>query len=165
MLLYRILCAGFVAWAANLVIGRPEAASVVETFPEVATIVPLAGALVGFQNLAPRQGWGLLVAIANGIWGGVLVIGWSFLAIVTLAAAFSPQLMRGDVNGAGRVMSDTTIELADLLANVPLIGLFLTAAGVASIVTEGVHWLLVHMRRLRGVQEREERRAHRPSMY
>ncbi len=75
MLVFRVICAVMVAWAINLVLARPEAAVLVAEVPEMIYIGPAAGAVVGFFNLAKRQGWGLIVSVANGMWTGVMTIG------------------------------------------------------------------------------------------
>ena len=68
MLIFRLLCAILVAWAINLILARPEAATLIAEVPEMTYIGPFAGAVVGFFNLAKRQGWGLIVSVVNGMW-------------------------------------------------------------------------------------------------
>ncbi|MEO1472285.1 MAG: hypothetical protein AAFV86_24930, partial [Pseudomonadota bacterium] len=74
MLTFRVICAVLMAWAVNWVMSRPEAVPLISELPIMATIGPIAAAGVGFVNLASRQGWGVVVAVANGVWAGLLSI-------------------------------------------------------------------------------------------
>ncbi|MEM1344361.1 MAG: hypothetical protein AAGI34_07240 [Pseudomonadota bacterium] len=165
MLMFRILCAVFVAWAMNWAFTRPEAAFLLEEMPEFAMLAPLAGAVVGFQNLARRQGWGMVVAVANGLWSG-------FMSLI-LASCFYIAIKVFDTSRTGRfdtafvldLIGETTADVVDYLASVPLVVIVLGATAVVGVLTELIHWALVRLRKQRGIEERNTRRAHRPSMY
>jgi len=165
MLLFRIICAIFVAWAVNWTMGRPEADGLNELFPEFGLIAPFAGAFVGYFNLAPRQGWGGIVAVANGVWTGILCLGLTGFLFVGFKALATPQAGSFNTELVLRVISDEAADLMEGLASFPLIVLVLAATSVVGVVTELIHWALVQIRRARGVRERNTKRMHRPSMY
>lgn len=165
MLLFRIICAFFVAWAMNWAVNRPEAALLREDFPEFVLFAPLVGAFVGFQSLAKRQGWGGVVAVANGVWTGVFCLGLNLFVYVTVKIVQTPQTGSFDAQQAMRQMGEYAAEVVDALASPVLLAQVVGATVLVSAVTEVIHWAMVHIRRKRGVKERNTRRAHRPSMY
>lgn len=147
MLVFRIMCAILVAWATNWALARSEAASLLIEIPEMQTLGPLAGAVVGYFNLAVRQGWGFVVAFANGIWAGVLAI--------MLAGIFYMSLMlflniRGNVisdfDGFVRNFGELVEPLIQQLINPPLIIVSLGATALVGVLSEVIHWLLVRVR-------------------
>ncbi len=166
MLVFRILCALFVAWAINWALSRPEAALLNEEIPDFAAIAPFAGALVGFVNLAKRQGWGGIVAVANGIWAGFLTLVLTGVIFVFFAAADSTARVGDtDTDFVFKIISESVAQVVDQLASLPLLVLCFGATAVVGLVTEVIHWALVKLRKRRGLKERNTRRAHRPSMY
>lgn len=165
LILFRFLCALFVAWAMNWAFSRPEASLLLEEMPETAFIAPIAGALVGFVNLAKRQGWGFVVAVANGIWAGVLAV---FLTGIILLGAnvFGVSTIGDpDFDFMADRMAENVQVLVDTIALPGLLVVCIGAGAVVGVVTEFIHWALVRLRRHRGVKERNMRKAHRPSMY
>ncbi|MDT8345194.1 MAG: hypothetical protein RQ752_12290 [Thermohalobaculum sp.] len=153
MLLFRMICAVLMAWAVNWVLSRPEALPVIETLPVMAVISPIAGAMVGFFNLASRQGWGLIVAVANGVWAGILSI---------LVAGTVYALVRGFNIATGpidtfdsfvRNMESEITPLFDLVLNFPLLTLTITATAVLGVATEMLHWALVKLRKNKEVPQ------------
>lgn len=166
MLVFRILCALFVAWAVNWSLSRPEAALLREEIPEFAAIAPFAGALVGFVNLAKRQGWGGVVAIANGMWAGFLTLVITSVIFVLAAAGDSfARVGDTDTGFIGQILAENTALVVDMLASFPLLIVCIGATAVVGLVTEVIHWALVRLRKRRGIKERNDRRAQRPSMY
>jgi uncharacterized membrane protein len=150
MLVYRLICALMVAWAMNWVLGRPEALEVIDAAPEIAVIGPIAGALVGFLNLAKRQGWGVIVSIANGLWTGILSMAVAFAMYLTykMAGHVSHNVI-ADFESFMRVLSQESGPVVEAIANPRLIGLLCAATAVAGIVSEVMHWSLVKLRRAR----------------
>ena len=124
MLIFRLICAVMVAWALNWVLARPEAAFLVAEIPEMIIIGPIAGAVVGFFNLAKRQGWGLIVAVANGIWTGLLVIGLAgFIYLsIQMFGVVSHNLVK-DFEAFLRVLGSEAGPLIETTSNFMLIGL------------------------------------------
>ncbi len=165
MLLFRVLCAIFVAWAVNWAMGRPEAAALQEDLPEFVAIAPFAGALVGFINLAKRQGWGGIVAVANGMWAGVLTMLLTMMIYSGLAMFGTPGIGDFDLAFLMGLFSEAIVEVVDRLASFPLVIVTLGACSVVGLVTEIIHWALVRLRRRRGVKQRNTRRMQKPSMY
>jgi len=154
MLIFRLICAVMVAWAMNWVLARPEAAVLVTEVPEMILIGPIAGAVVGFFNLAKRQGWGLIVAIANGMWTGLLAIalaGFMYLSMKMFGIVMH-NLVK-DFEAFLRVLSSEAAPLLELTSDYRLIGITIGTTAVAGFVSELLHWFLVRMRRLRGEEE------------
>lgn len=150
MILYRILCAVLLAWAVNWSMAHPEASGLLKEVPEMAALGPVAGAFVGFFSLSARQGWGVVVACANGVWAGVLsiVLSGTLYMIIKLTQA----VREGLINGFERfltVFGDAVEPLIEQLAHVPLLIVSLGAAAIVGVVTEFLHWLLVKFRRKR----------------
>lgn len=151
MLVFRLICAVLMAWAINWVLSNPEARPVLEQLPVMAIISPIAGALVGFFNLATRQGWGLIVAVANGVWAGLLSI---IVAGTVYALVVAIQIWNGpsdDYESFVRNMESEITPLFDLVINFPLLTLTITTTAVLGVVTELLHWLLVRFRKNRDV--------------
>ncbi len=154
MLVYRIICAVMVAWAINLVLARPEAAVLIEEIPQMIYIGPIAGAVVGFFNLAKRQGWGLIVSVVNGMWTGVMAIGLAgfiFLAIRMFGVVVH-NLVK-DFEGFLRVLASEAKPLIDISTDFRLIAITVGAVTVTGILSEILHWTLVRLRRYRGEDE------------
>lgn len=148
MLVFRILCAILVAWAINWTLSRPEAAAMLRELPQMAAIGPLAGALVGYFNLAVRQGWGFVVAVSNGIWSGVLSVilsGGLFIAVDIVQALRQNQIHTFEQ--VMRLIGDNLTPLFDLALDFPLLTMTVTATASAGVLSEGVHWTLVRLRR------------------
>lgn len=147
MLLYRIICAILMAWAINWVLSHAEARPLLEELPVMGVISPIAGALVGFFNLASRQGWGFIVAVANGVWAGILSI---LVAGTVYALIMAFQIMRGPANSYEsfvRNMESEITPLFDLVINFPLLTFTITTTAVLGLVTEFLHWALVKLRK------------------
>ncbi len=154
MLVFRVICAIMVAWAINLVLARPEAAVLISEVPQMIYIGPIAGAVVGFFNLANRQGWGLIVSVANGMWTGVMAIvlaGFMFLAI--RMGDIVIHNMIGDFEDFMRVLGSEAEPLIKISTNLRLIGLTVAAIAVTGVISEILHWTLVRLRRMRGDEE------------
>lgn len=147
MLVYRLICALLMAWAANWALGRPEAKELIETIPEMERFGPIAAATVGYFSLAVRQGWGFVVAVANGIWAGILSIvlsGFFFLLVTTIQGMRENTLQDGD--DFTRMLSEETGPMIEMVANVPLLVVSLGAFAMVGAITEFFHWVLVRMR-------------------
>ncbi|MEM6487550.1 MAG: hypothetical protein AAF677_04645 [Pseudomonadota bacterium] len=150
MLTFRFICAILMAWSVNWVMSRPEAAPLLAELPVMATIGPLAAATVGYVNLASRQGWGVVVAVANGVWAGLLSIVVS--GVLYMAWSVGSSIASGVVQDFGmfmRLASGEIEPLFELVVNVPLIILTITATSVLGVFTELLHWALVRIRRNR----------------
>ncbi len=153
MLVFRILCAILLATAVNWSLSRSEAESLLQTLPEMSTLAPLAAAIVGYFNLAIRQGWGFIVAFANGIWAGVLSIFVSGALYMTMRVVHGLQTNEiRDFDQFLNVFSNTIEPLVAELVNVPLVVVSLGACAVAGVVTEVIHWVLVRYRHGKGSQ-------------
>lgn len=147
MIVYRLVCALLMAWAVNWALSRPEGEVLLETIPEMETLGPIAGAAVGYFNLAVRQGWGFIVAFANGIWAGVLSIilsGILDIAFVTVKAARTNTLQ--DFDAFMTLFSETVQPMLDAVINVPLLVVSFGATAMVGVVTEVIHWVMVRMR-------------------
>ena len=148
MLLFRVICAVLMAWAVNFVLSRPEAQGLLGAVPEMGTIGPLAAAIVGFVNLSSRQGWGIVVAVANGVWAGVLSVITSGVLYLCYVAALGT--MQGSIKNFEsflRVTGSETSDLFDLVVDIPLLVLTITATAILGVLTELLHWTLVRLRR------------------
>lgn len=165
MLLFRVLCAVFVAWAMNWAFSRPEAALLREEIPEFAAIAPVAGALVGFVNLARRQGWGGVVAIANGMWAGFLTLVLTSVIYIFIDVFDTSRVGDVKLDFIFGLIAGGVADIVDQLASFPLMVVCIGSTAVVGIVTEIIHWALVKLRKRKGIKERNDRRVHRPSMY
>lgn len=157
MVMFRLICAGVVAWAVNWVMSQPVAANLLELVPDMRYIAPAAGALVGFFALAKRQGWGIIVAAANGLWTMILTVGiaWLIFLGITLFGHLAHGLI-ADFENFLRILGYETAPLAEGWVDLRLIGVMLGATVVAGVATEILHWVLVHIRRMRGESEEDE---------
>ena len=147
MLMYRILCAGILAWTASWALSRPEASVLVHQIPEMRLLGPIAAAYVGGFSLAVRQGWGSIVALSNGVWAGVLAIVAS--GVLYLAVAMARALAARAITGVAsffEVFGNTVDLLVVRLGNLDLLTLSLAACAGAGLLTEAVHWLMVRVR-------------------
>ena len=154
MLVFRMICAVMVAWAINLVLARPEAVVLVTEVPQMIVIGPIAGAVVGFFNLARRQGWGLIVSVVNGMWSGLLVIalsGFMFLSMRMFNVIWHNLIK--DFEAFMRVLASESQPLVELTTDYRLIGLTVGATAVTGLISEILHWTLVRLRRYRGEDE------------
>ncbi|MEL7138112.1 MAG: hypothetical protein AAF844_01890 [Pseudomonadota bacterium] len=157
MVLFRIICAILMAWAVNWVMSRPEAGPLLNELPDMAIIGPLAAAIVGFVNLASRQGWGVVVAVANGVWAGLLSIIIS--GVLYMAWTLWSDIDEGYVKDFAGFMRTTSTEvkpLFELVVNFPLIILTITATSVLGVFSELLHWTIVRIRRNRGEGPEDE---------
>ncbi|MFQ5566935.1 MAG: hypothetical protein ACE5EU_11295 [Paracoccaceae bacterium] len=146
-----------VAWAINLVLARPEAAVLITEVPQMVIIGPIAGAIVGFVNLAKRQGWGLIVSVVNGMWTGLLVIalsGFIYLA-VRMGGVVWHNLIK-DFESFLRVLGSEAQPLVEISTDFRLIGITVGATAVTGLLSEILHWILVRLRRYRGEEEPKE---------
>lgn len=147
MIVFRILCAILLAWAVNWSLSRSEAAEVLQAVPELGTYSVLAALAVGYFNLAVRQGWGVIVAFANGVWAGVLTIfltGTIHMCIEVIRAMRSGIVKSFD--NFLTVFGEAVEPLLDHLGNLQLLIVSLGATAVVGVVTEILHWLLVRFR-------------------
>lgn len=154
MLAFRLICAVVVAWAVNWVMGRAVAANLLELVPEMGYLAPISGALVGYIALSKRQGWGFIVAAANGVWTMILTVGvaWFLYLVMTLFDHVVHGLV-ADFENFMRILGSETTPVAEGWIDLRLIGVLLAATMVAAIVTEFLHWVLVWLRRARGEEE------------
>ena len=147
MLLFRIACAAVMASAFVLVLAQPEAAHLLRAVPDMGALAPIAAAYIGAFNLAVRQGWGLIVALANGVWAGILSVvasGVLYTAIDLARAIAAGEVSR--VGGFFERFGDTVELLLAELGDASLLTLSLAVAAAAGMLTELVHWLLVRVR-------------------
>lgn len=115
--------------------------------PDMTLLGPVAAAIVGYINLSVRQGWGFIVAFANGIWAGVLSILLSgvLFMVVEIVRAINTNVIRTFDNFLG-VFSSLIQPLLDAVANIPLLTVSLGATALVGVVSEVIHWALVRMR-------------------
>lgn len=147
MLVFRILCAIFLATAVNWSLSRPEAEILLQALPEMTTLAPLAAAIVGYFNLAVRQGWGFIVAFANGIWAGILSIFISGALFMTMKMVDGVrEFVIKDFDDFLTLFSAEIEPLVAQLFNIPMIIVSLGACAVVGVLTEIVHWILVKYR-------------------
>ncbi len=154
MLIFRVICAVMVAWAINLVLARPEAAVLVAEVPDMIIIGPIAGAVVGFFNLAKRQGWGLIVSVANGMWTGVMAIalsGFIYLALRMFNVVWHNLIK--DFEAFLRVLGSEAVPLVEISTDIRLIAITVGAVTVTGIISEILHGIMVRLRRYRGDDE------------
>ncbi|MEM9138796.1 MAG: hypothetical protein AAGB15_03110 [Pseudomonadota bacterium] len=135
------------AWAINWALSRPEGEALLAALPEMRSLGPIAGGAVGYFTLAVRQGWGFIVAFANGIWAGCLaiIVSGVFYLISKLVEAGRSNLIQ-DFETFMAVFGQNFRPLFDEVLNVPLLVVSLGAAAIVGVVTEVVHWLLVRVR-------------------
>lgn len=153
MIIFRIVCAILLAWAVNWSLSRDEAAELVRELPDMLFLGPIAGAVIGYINLSVRQGWGFIVAFANGVWAGVLAIilsGVLFL-IVAVINEISNSPERTFDNFLA-IFGSKMQPLLDSVVNIPLLTVSLGAAALVGVITEVIHWVLVRMRARKGGQ-------------
>jgi hypothetical protein len=157
MLMFRAICAVVVAWAVNWVMGQPVAANLLELVPEMQYIAPAAGAIVGFFALAKRQGWGIIVAAANGLWTMIMTVGIAWLIFLTITVGdHVAHGLIADFENFLRILGYEAAPLAEGWVDLRLVGAMLGATVVAGLGTEVLHWILVHIRRMRGENEDDE---------
>jgi len=150
MLIFRLICAVMVAWAINWVLSRPEAAVLVNEVPEMIWVGPIAGGVVGFFNLAKRQGWGLIVSVANGLWTGILSIACAgFIYLTYKMVGMVAYGLVQDFKDFMRILNQQAEPLIDVSVDLRLIGITVGATAVTGIISECLHWSLVRLRRHR----------------
>ena len=154
MFVFRIICAVLLATATNWALGLPEAASLLEEFPEMELIGILAAVWVGAFSLAARQGWGMIVAVANGLWAGLLTIALSGIVFMIVLALKNVGVV-GSFRRWMELFESDLEPMLEQMFNFPLMGRMLLAAVVVGVVTEAVHWALVSIRKARGEPEEE----------
>ena len=153
MVIFRIVCAILLAWAVNWSLSRDEAAEMLKVLPDMLVLGPVAGAIIGYVNLSVRQGWGFIVAFANGVWAGVLAILLSgvIYMVVEIVRAISTNVVRTFDNFLN-VFGSLVQPLLEAVTNVPLLTVSLGAAALVGVITEVIHWVLVRMRARKGGQ-------------
>ena len=131
------------AWAVNIALGRPEGEQLLTNIPEMETYGPVAGAMVGFFVLSMRQGWGVVVAFANGIWAGALSVIVSGVIYVTvhIVDQWAKNIIQ-DFDGLVLQLQVAMEPLLEEVVNLPLLIVSLGAAAIVGVVTEGIHWVL-----------------------
>lgn len=147
MTVFRIVCAILMACAIIWALSRSEAAEMLRELPDMALFGPVAGAVIGFVNLAVRQGWGFIVAFANGVWAGVLSILLSGVlhVVVEIVRAINTNVIRTFDNFLS--MFGTFVEpLWEAVVDVPLLTVSLGAAALVGVISEVIHWILVRMK-------------------
>lgn len=150
MLIFRLICAIMVAWAVNWSLSRPEAAQLIGEIPEMMIIGPLAGGVVGFFNLAKRQGWGLIVSVANGVWTGILSIACaSFFYLAYKMTGMVAFGLVQDFKDFMRILNQVADPMIEVSLDLKLIGVTIGATAVAGVISECLHWSLVRLRRQR----------------
>jgi len=157
MIVFRLICAVLVAWAINWVLARPEATVLMTEVPEMGYIGPVAGAVIGFLNLAKRQGWGVIVSVANGMWSGLLTImlsGVIYLTVRMIDSLFHNLIK--DFENFLRILGIEAKPLIEQAVNIELIAITVGATAVTGIVSECLHWSLVKLRKYREVEEADE---------
>lgn len=147
MIVFRLICAFLLAWAVNWALSRPEAIGLVEELPEMEFYSLIAALAAGYFNLAVRQGWGMIVAFANGIWAGVLSIfmAGAFFMCVELMQGLRSGVVK-DFDKFLTLFGEAVEPLLDQLINIQLLIVSLGATAVVGVVTEILHWLLVRFR-------------------
>lgn len=149
MVHFRIICAVIMAWAVNWALSLPEAVPLLEEVPEIEVIGLISGAFTGAFVLAPRQGWGMIVAVANGVWAAIVSIGLSGIVFVTVRSAE----LAGQVNNFDhftRLAGEEFNPVLNQMLNFPLALMMVAAGAVIGLLTEAVHWALVRLRKSRG---------------
>ncbi|MBY8977545.1 hypothetical protein KHP62_17155 [Rhodobacteraceae bacterium NNCM2] len=154
MLLFRFICGILMAWALNVALARPEAAPLLEEAPDFAVMAPIAGAFVGFANLAVRQGWGVIVAVANGIWSGVLTLFVALFLYLFAVPVLRNWRVMDHFNDFMRIVSQSLGPMMEEVMNAQLLIVILAASAIVGVVTEIIHWALVHLAR-RKLREEE----------
>ena len=122
--------------------------------PQMIYIGPIAGAVVGFFNLAKRQGWGLIVSVVNGMWTGVMAIalaGFMYLAMRMFNVVWHNLI--NEFDDFMRVLGQEAQPLIERSTEFRLIGLTVAATAVTGILSEILHWTMVRLRRYRGDEE------------
>lgn len=154
MLGFRLICAVAAAWAVNWTLNQPVAANLIHLVPQMTFVAPAAAAVIGFVALAKRQGWGLIVAAANGLWTLILTVALTWLVYLSMRMGnhFAHGLI-ANFKDFMRILGSEIKPLAKGWIDLRLIGMLLGATVAASVVTEILHWILVRLRRLRGHDE------------
>lgn len=154
MLLFRVICAAAMVAGTLLAHVGPTDAHHDLRFIQLSSLT--AAAAVGFVNLASRQGWGLVVAVVNGLWAGLIAIVLSALIYVVLH--MGEAMMTTAAPDFSDFMSSFGSIVSQLLREryyLGHLGQHLAATAVVGLVTEIIHWMLVHVR-----QSRSARRLH-----
>ncbi len=128
MLVFRIVCAVAVSLAVIWVLSQPEAAALMRSQPQMGVLAPVAGIYVGAFNLAVRQGWGLVVALANGVWAGILSI--AAAGVLYTAVEMARAVGAGEISSLGSFFErfgDTVDSLFAALGDATLLTLALAA--------------------------------------
>jgi hypothetical protein len=89
----------------------------------------------------------MVVALANGIWAGILLIVAS--GVLCTSVAMARGVATGEIGGVGGFFErfgDTVELLLAELADLSLLTLALGATAAAGLLTELVHWLMVRVR-------------------
>lgn len=147
MLLFRFICAILMAWAINVALARPEARELIEAAPEFLAIGPVAAAFIGFFNLAKRQGWGMIVAVANGTWAGVLSIAAMLFIFLCAIELYGKLGGIGDYDDFTRIVGSAATPLLELFMNPGLLIVIIASSAIVGVITEIVHWCLVKLLR------------------
>lgn len=147
MLIFRFLCAVLMAWAINVALARPEAAALAEEAQEFLFLGPLSAGFVGFFNLAKRQGWGVIVAVANGVWAGILTLIVAVALYVMVIEVLGNYRAIAEYDDFARLFSGAAEPVLEVLLDVPLLSVVIVTTAVVGVLTEILHWCLVRLLR------------------
>lgn len=154
MILFRVLCALLLAWAFNLALGRPEAEPVLRALdavepkiPDLRVFGPIAAGVVGFLNLAVRQGWGMIVGLVNGIWSGLLslAVGGFFVFCGAIYMRLQENLLK-DFDDFLKHVALIRNPLLEAILDVKFIVVTLGMCAVVGVITEVAQWLVARVR-------------------
>lgn len=149
MIHFRLICAILMAWAMNWALGLPEAEGLLTELPDMEMIAVVCGAFIGAFSLAARQGWGLVVAVANGVWAGLLSVVLSGIILMIYIGSQSAGVVASFERWLVVLEGDFE-PIWEQMLNFPLLMMTLAASAVVGLVTEIIHWALVRLKKSRG---------------
>lgn len=147
MITFRIICAVLMAWAISWAFGRAEAGPLLQALPQIEPIGLACAAWIGAFSLAVRQGWGMIVALSNGVWAGVLSIALSGLVYMMMLGTQNIGTVGSFERWLAIFEADLEPVFEQLGARLDLMGLTILASALVGLLTEAIHWGLVRLRR------------------